>query len=188
MKKLLLTCATATTLLFGALHAHASEYIIDTKGAHASINFKVKHLGYSWLTGRFNNFSGSFNYDANNVNASNINVEVDMSSLDSNHAKRDKHVRSDDYLDVDSFGSASFVSTSIKETGNNTLEVVGDLTLMGVTKSMTFAAEKIGEGKDPWGGYRAGFSATGSFSSAEFGLPDHVGEVVLDLHIEGIRQ
>lgn len=90
--------------------AFAADYTIDDKGAHASINFKVKHLGYSWLTGRFNTFSGDFNYDANNVAASKINVNIDPASVDSNHAERDKHLKGKDFLDVSSFDSASFVS------------------------------------------------------------------------------
>ncbi|MFM9701396.1 YceI family protein, partial [Streptomyces europaeiscabiei] len=73
MKKLFVTAAVAATL-FGATAAQAADYVIDTKGAHAFVNFKIKHLGYSWLHGRFNTFDGEFSYDAKNPNASTIMV------------------------------------------------------------------------------------------------------------------
>ncbi len=95
MKKLML--ATLLTATVAMLPAKAADYIIDYKGAHASINFKVKHLGYSWLTGRFNVFDGKFSYDSNNVNASKINITIDTASVDSNHAERDKHLRGDKF-------------------------------------------------------------------------------------------
>ena len=193
MKRTFQQLLMATTLTAAAAFpVSAADYVIDTKGAHAFINFKIKHLGYSWLTGRFNDFSGTFNYDQKNVAASKINVTIDTSSIDSNHAKRDKHLRSDDFLDTSKFGTATFASTAIVDNGNNQLTVTGDLTLHGVTASITIDAEKIGEGKDPWGGYRAGFAGTTSISLKSFGIPERLGpastEVLLELHIEGIRQ
>jgi len=185
MKKTLLSLALLTGL---SLPAMAADYVIDTKGAHASINFKVKHLGYSWLTGRFNTFSGGFSYDDNNVAASKINVSIDTTSVDSNHAERDKHLRSDDFLDVSKFSTASFTSTSVKDLGNGKLKVVGDLTLQGIKKTIEIDAEKIGEGKDPWGGYRAGFSGTTSIQMKDFGYKMNFGEIQFDLHIEGIKK
>ena len=190
MKKLLLASALAGAML--APIANAADYVIDTKGAHASINFKIKHLGYSWLTGRFDTFKGDFSYDENNFANSKITVEIDTTSFNSNHAERDKHIRSDDFLDVSKFATATFTSTSFKDLGNNKLEVNGDLTLHGVTKNITIDAEKIGEGKDPWGGYRAGFSGTTRVGLKEFGMKEILGpqstHVELELHIEGIRQ
>ena len=172
MKKTLTMLLAAATL---SLNASAAEYNIDTRGAHASINFKIKHLGYSWLTGRFNKFSGKFNYDAKNANSASISVDIDVTSIDSNHAERDKHLRSGDFLDVDKFNSAKFVSTKITDKGNGKLEVVGDFTLHGMTKSITIDAEKIGEGKDPWGGYRVGFSGTTTLKLKDFGIPERLG-------------
>ena len=191
MKKLLLASALTAGVLLAPL-ASAADYVIDSKGAHASINFKIKHLGYSWLTGRFDKFQGNFSYDENNLNASKVNVTVDTTSFNSNHAERDKHVRSDDFLDVSKFGTATFTSSSFKDLGNNQIEVKGALTLHGVTKNITIDAEKIGEGKDPWGGYRAGFSGTTRVGLKEFGMKEILGpqstHVELELHIEGVRQ
>ncbi|TBR42222.1 YceI family protein [Marinomonas agarivorans] len=190
MKKVLLTALIAGSMI--APLSNAADYVIDTKGAHAFINFKIKHLGYSWLTGRFDKFTGGFSYDASNLAASTVNVKVDTSSFNSNHAERDKHIRGKGFLNVGEFSTATFESTSFKDLGNDKIELKGDLTLHGVTKEITIDAEKIGEGKDPWGGYRAGFSGTTKIGLKEFGMQERLGpastHVELELHIEGIRQ
>ncbi|NMR26976.1 MULTISPECIES: YceI family protein [unclassified Pseudoalteromonas] len=192
MKKLLLSAAVAATL-FGASTAHAADYVIDTQGAHAFVNFKIKHLGYSWLHGRFNTFDGGFNYDSANPNASQIMVNIDTKSIDSNHAERDKHLRGKDFLNVDKFPQASFKSTSIVfDAKGDEAKVTGDFTLHGVTKSITFEIDKIGEGKDPWGGYRVGFEGETSLKLADFGIDYNLGpastHVDIGLFIEGIRK
>ena len=190
LSKLAITSALTTAMLMPI--ANAADYVIDNKGAHASINFKVNHLGYSWLTGRFDKFDGKFTYDANNVSASKIQVNIDTSSVNSNHAERDKHLRSDDFLDVSVFSNAKFVSSSVTDKGNGKLEVAGKLTMHGVTKNIIIDAETIGEGKDPWGGYRVGFSGTTSIAMSDFDIKMNLGpassHVFLELHIEGKRQ
>lgn len=180
--------ATSLFIAGAILPASASDYIIDHKGAHASINFKASHLGFSVLTGRFNSFSGHFSYDKNDITNAQISVSVDTSSFDSNHAKRDKHVRSDDFLDVSKYAKATFMSKKIIDKGNGKLEVSGDFTLHGVTKTLIIDAVKVGEGNDPWGGYRVGFSGNASISMADYGFKKDFGQVDLELHIEGIRQ
>jgi polyisoprenoid-binding protein YceI len=178
--------------IFMASPATAADYVIDTKGAHAFINFKINHLGYSWLYGRFNTFDGEFSYDEKNPAASKVVVNIDPASIDSNHAERDKHLRSKDFLNVDKFPEAKFVSTSYKELGNGKAELVGDLTLHGVTKPVTIAVTHVGNGKDPWGGYRRGFSGTTSFALKDFGIDYDLGpaaqKVELTLSVEGIRK
>jgi polyisoprenoid-binding protein YceI len=116
----------------------ADEYVIDKKGMHASIQFRIMHLGYSWLWGRFNDFDGEFTYDKNNISASKINVTINTSSVDTNHAKRDEHLRSDEFLDVEQFPQSSFVSTSFAMNENGSGELKGDFTLRGVTRPITF--------------------------------------------------
>jgi len=171
----------------------AEEYVIDTDRAHASINFRIKHLGFSWLTGRFDNFKGSFAFDEANPEASKVNVEIDTESLNTNHGERDKHLRSKDFLDTATYPKATFQSTSVKLDGDKAT-VTGDLTLHGVTKPVQIVAERVGGGKDPWGGYRQGFTGTTKFTLQDFGI-DTDGklgpaskEVELDLEIEGIRK
>ena len=138
-------------LTFSSTALFAEEYEIDTKGAHAFIQFRVQHLGYSWLYGRFNTFEGSFDYDENNPSASKVSVEIDTVSVDSNHAERDKHLRSDDFLDVSKYPKASFVSTSFQDKGDGKAALQGNLTLHGVTKPITIDVMHVGAGKDPLG-------------------------------------
>jgi len=191
MKKALLTTILALSTSYAAL-AEAADYNIDVKGAHASINFKIKHLGYSWLTGRFNDFSGDFSYDPAIPEKSMINVEINTASLNSNHAERDKHLRSDEFLDVKKYPLATFTSTGFKATSDSEATITGNFTLHGVTKSISFPVHKIGEGKDPWGGDRAGFSGATSLKMADYGITTDLGpastHVELELNIEGVKQ
>ncbi len=170
----------------------AADYGIDTKGAHASINFRVSHLGYSWVRGRFDTFSGDFSYDEAKPEATQVSVTIDTASIDTNHAERDKHLRSDDFLKVDKHPGASFTSTGYTDNGDGSGTLAGDFTLMGVTKPLDIAVSKIGEGKDPWGGYRAGFSGSAEFQLKDFGETKNLGPtsetVYLNLEIEGVQQ
>jgi polyisoprenoid-binding protein YceI len=191
MKKLLVSTAVSAAMMLSVTTANAADYVIDTKGAHAFVNFKIKHLGYSWLHGRFNTFDGKFNYDAKNPNASQIMVNIDTTSLDSNHAERDKHLRGKEFLNVDKYPTATFKSTSIKFEDDSG-QVTGDFTLHGVTKTITFEIDKVGEGKDPWGGYRVGFEGETSLKLTDYGIDYNLGpastHVDIGLFIEGIRQ
>ncbi|MCL9783216.1 YceI family protein [Vibrio sp. S4M6] len=170
--------------------ANADNYVIDTKGAHASVNFKVSHLGYSFTVGRFDKFEGKFTYDPKDIEASSVDVVVDTDSVDSNHAERDKHIRSDDFLDVSKFPKATFKSTKIIDKGDGMFDIVGDLTLHGVTKPVTIVASFIGAGKDPWGGQRAGFSGLTKLELADFGIPvmGASSYVDMELYVEGVKQ
>ncbi len=186
MKKIL----AATLLSLASLgSAQAAEYVIDTQGMHASVQFRAKHLGYSWLYGRFNEFGGKFNYDEENPGETTVEVTIETSSLDSNHAERDNHLRSADFLDVEKFPQATFVSTGYKSGADGTGVLSGNLTLKGVTKPLSINVDIIGGGKDPWGGFRVGFEGTVTFASTDFGI-DHpaVGDVEMILSIEGVRR
>ncbi len=187
MKKTLIGLALAMTLPFGA---SAADYVIDTKGAHASVNFKVSHLGYSFIKGRFNKFDGEFSYDPANVAASKVTVNVDTTSLDSNHAERDKHIRSSDFIDASKYSTATFTSTKVVDKGDGKLEVMGDLNLHGVTKPVTIDAEFIGAGQDPWGGQRAGFYGTTRLELADFNIAvmGSSSYVDMELHVEGVQK
>ncbi|MFT7244188.1 MAG: polyisoprenoid-binding protein YceI [Candidatus Azotimanducaceae bacterium] len=187
MKVLFRTLLLSCIALSGS--AQAADYDIDTRGAHAAIQFKFKHIGISWLLGRFNTFEGKFSFDENAIADTKIAVDIDVTSLDSNHAERDKHLRSDDFLNVKKFPSASFVSTRVVDLGEGRATVYGDFTLMGVTKEITIDASTVGMGNDPWGGYRAGFEGTTILNTMDFnlGLPPS-NTVELSLYLEGIRQ
>lgn len=186
LKAILLTGVLSLGFSVPAL---AADYTIDTEGMHASIMFRFKHLGYSWLTGGFKKFDGTFSYDPENPEASSVNVSIDVSSLDSNHALRDKHIRGDKFLDTDKFPSAKFVSTGVQAAEDGSMKITGDLTLHGVTKQIVIDASKVGEGKDPWGGYRAGFEGHIILDTSQFGvnlMPSS--DVELFLNLEGVRK
>ena len=187
IRKFIIAAVLSVALTGTAL---ADTYTIDTAGAHASINFRTSHLGFSWLTGRFDTFSGSFDYDPANPEAGSVTVDIDAGSLNSNHAERDNHLRSADFFDVANHPKASFVSTGIKQTGDKTAVITGDLTIRGVTKSVDIETSYVGGGDDPWGGHRQGFTGTTSIIPADFGMPHGVakGTVEITLEVEGIRQ
>ncbi|MBT1443493.1 YceI family protein [Shewanella sp. JM162201] len=190
MKKTLLA-ALGASMLLGA-PAFAADYVIDNKGAHASIHFKVNHLGYSFVVGRFNEFAGEFAFDAKAPEAAKVKVLVDTRSLDSNHAERDKHLKSADFINADKFPEAVFESTKISAAADGKLKVEGNFTLNGVTKPLTIDAVMVGEGSDPWGGYRAGFTGSTQFALKDYGINYDLGpastHVELQLVIEGIRK
>jgi polyisoprenoid-binding protein YceI len=171
---------------------NADTYLIDTDGMHASIQFRIQHLGYSWLYGRFNAFSGSFSYDAAQPEASWVKVTINTASIDSNHAKRDKHLRDEEFLDVSKYPEATFASTGVQWHSADALTLSGQLTLRGVTRDVVIEATKVGSGPDPWGGFRVGFSGTTRIALKDFGIDKYLGpasttlELLLD--IEGIRQ
>jgi len=172
--------------------ASAADYAIDVKGQHAFIQFKIKHLGYSWLVGRFNKFDGQFSYDDKKPSATSVAVNIDTSSIDSNHAERDKHLRGKDFLNTGKFPNAKFVSTSYKANGKGKGKLVGNLTLHGITKEITINLTHIGEGKDPWGGYRTGFEGSTNLTLKDFGIDYDLGPasttVEMYLSIEGVRK
>jgi polyisoprenoid-binding protein YceI len=172
--------------------ASAEEYVIDTDKAHAFIQFRVQHLGYSWLYGRFNTFSGDFSYDEAKPEQARVRVTIDTASIDTNHAERDKHLRSPDFFDVKQFPRASFESTGYQALGKEKGRLEGRLTLRGVTKPVTLEVSQVGAGNDPWGGYRRGFHGTTTITMADFGIPTNLGpaseRVELTLSIEGIRK
>lgn len=176
-------------MMVTGLHAHAADYVIDTRGAHASILFKFKHIGISWLTGEFRKFDGTFTWDEDNPGNTSITVDIDPASLDSNHAERDRHVKGSDYLDVETYSEARFVSTRVVPSGDHKATVYGDLTLHGETREIAIDASLVGKGDDPWGGYRAGFEGTTTIDTEEFGfgMPP-TNKVHMELYIEGVRQ
>ncbi len=165
----------------------AADYKIDAKGQHVAVIFKANHLGYSYNVGRFNTVDGRFSYDKAAPSASKVNVVIDAKSLDSNHAERDKHLRSDDFFNVAKYPTITFDSTSYTASSSGDV-LKGNLTLHGVTKEVEIAVRHIGEGKDPWGGYRSGFEGEVIINAADYGMPKWVGDVEVDLIVEGIRQ
>lgn len=190
--KRLHTLISASILLLSSQTVSAADYLIDTKGMHAAVQFRIQHLGYSWLNGRFNDFSGEFSYDEANPAAAKASVLINAASLDTNHAERDKHLRSDDFLDVAKYPEIRFVSTKYQPSGDGKGMLYGNLTLHGVTRPVAINLTKIGEGQDPWGGYRAGFEGTTEINRSDFGVDKNLGpaseKVEITLSIEGVKK
>jgi len=190
MLKKLFSGALVAGLLFTSA-ASAADYKVDIEGQHAFVQFKVNHLGFSWMYGSFKDFDGTFSYDAAKPEQSKVNIVIKTNSVDTNHAERDKHLRSPDFLNVRKHPEASFVSSSVKVTGEGTMDVSGDLTFNGVTKPAVIHVTKTGEGQDPWGGYRAGFEGSMSIQLKDFNVKMDLGPatqtVEFMLSLEGVR-
>jgi polyisoprenoid-binding protein YceI len=194
MNRLKSVFMAAAMTLFGAGLSWAAEYNIDTD--HSKVLFKIRHLGISTVTGRFDKFSGSFAFDPKNVQASKVSATIEAVSVNTDVAKRDEHLRSADFFDVAKFPQITFASKEVRDVQGGKFKVAGDLTIHGVTKPVTLDAELIGTVKDPWGNERAGFSASATINRKDFGLTYNkvleaggllIGEEVwISLEIEGI--
>lgn len=131
--------------------------------AHSEVGFMIRHL-MSKVRGNFTAFSGTLEI-AEDLESSEVRVTVDMSSIDTRNADRDEHLRAADIFDVDNHPEMTFVSTKLRES-----ELEGELTVRGVTRPVTLSVEFNGVGQDPWGGTRAGFSATAMISRKDYGI------------------
>ncbi|MGK0271976.1 MAG: polyisoprenoid-binding protein YceI [Cocleimonas sp.] len=178
--------------LFCAAPIFADKYRIDTLGGHASVNFKIKHLGYSWLTGRFDKFEGYFEYDEKAPEKSLIKMTVKTKSIDSAHALRDTHLRGAKYLNVKKYPEARFVSNSFTPIDSNTARLTGKLSLHGVTRDIDTTITRIGGGEDPWGGYRQGFETHFKVRLTDYGIKHSLGEasneLQLSIYLEGVKE
>jgi polyisoprenoid-binding protein YceI len=174
----------------------AAEYSIDPD--HTKLAFKIRHLGISWVPGTFSKLSGSFTFDKSKIEASKAEATIDVSSIDTENKKRDDHLRSDDFFAVPKFPEMKFISKEVRAVKGSKFEVVGDLTMHGVTKSLVLDAEFTGAATDPWGKERVAFSASTKLNRKDFGLEWSkvleagalvVGEeVVISLDAEGVKK
>ena len=138
--------------------------------SHSSVEFAVKHMMISSTKGRFSGVSGTINYDPANLAASSVNVEIDANTVDTRDEKRDGHLRSADFFDVEKFPTLTFVSESVTPKGDDEFEMLGDLMIKGVTREVTLKGEINGTGTSPWGTEVASFSAETSIDRKDFGL------------------
>lgn len=144
----------------------AGTWSIDP--AHSDVSFSVRHMMVSKVKGRFGSFSGTI-VTAEDPTLSSVTAEIDLTSIDTNNAQRDDHIRSRDFFEVDRHPTMTFASTSVRADGEDFL-LTGALTLKGITKPVTLKLELNGIGPDPYGGTRAGFSASTEISRKEFGV------------------
>lgn len=190
-----LTRSLSALVLAGGLLASTTvlaapeTYKVDP--THSFVTFSISHLGYSFLQGRFNDVTGNFTYDAAKPSANVIAVDVKTASIDTNHAERDKHLRGKDFLETDKYPTASFKSTGFQARGDSGV-LSGDLTLHGVTKPIKVDVTFVGAGKDPWGGYRRGYTGKTQIKRSDWGMDYDLGPAAETMEllfvIEGVRQ
>jgi len=137
--------------------------------AHSRVGFGVRHMMFSTVKGSFPGVDGKIVLNEEDVTDSEVEVRIDASSIDTANQDRDKHLRSDDFLDVESHPHITFRSTGVRQEGDR-LSVSGDLTIRGATRPVELEAEKLGGGLDPWGNQRVGFSAATRINRKDFGL------------------
>jgi polyisoprenoid-binding protein YceI len=137
--------------------------------SHTTVEFVAKHMMITTVKGRFAELTGTIVADEADIADSSVEATLQAASLDTRSEQRDAHLRSPDFLDVENYPEVTFRSTAVSGT-KASFKVTGDLTIRGVTRPITLDATYEGEGKDPWGGTRASFSAHGKFDRRDFGL------------------
>ena len=171
-------------------HAAAVGYVVDP--VHSSVIFRVQHFKAGFTYGRFDKFSGSFTIDEAKPEASSVKIEVDVASIDTNNKQRDADLLTPDYLDVAAFPTIKFESTAVKKVAEGQLEVTGNVTLHGVTKSVSVVMTKTGEADDKWGDHRLGFEGTLTVLRSAYGMDKHLDgvgdEIRMTLAMEGTRK
>jgi polyisoprenoid-binding protein YceI len=186
--KTIIKSIAATALLTTAMSASAANYNIDPE--HSFVQFKVKHLGVSWLVASFNDVSGTLAFDAEKPLDSAISFKVDTNSLDTNHKVRDGHLSKKSVINNADFPEATFESKSYDGTADGGV-ITGILSINGEEKEVSLPVTKIGEGSDPWGGYRVGFEGKLNIDRRDFGSDENYGpaswDVELDVFVEAIK-
>jgi polyisoprenoid-binding protein YceI len=145
----------------------AATYAVDND--HSSVGFRIRHL-FSNVTGSFDNFEGQITYVPGQPEQWTVNATVKADSISTRVAARDKHLRSADFFDVEKYPTLSFKSTEVTDVSGDTAKLHGLLSIHGVEKPVVFDLTVHGEGKDPWGNVRSGFTATTRINRKEFGL------------------
>lgn len=147
----------------------ADTYLIDKD--HTSVTFQIRHL-FTKVTGRFDSFEGKVNFDPAKPEQTKVEGSIDTKSINTNVEKRDAHLRSDAFFDVEKYPKITFVSTKVTDVDPKALsgKLHGNLTIHGVEKPVVLDVQFLGRGKDPWGNEKAGFSATTKINRKDFGL------------------
>ncbi|MCU0449867.1 MAG: YceI family protein [Bernardetiaceae bacterium] len=138
--------------------------------AHSEIQFKVKHLMITTVTGSFAKIGGLAQTDGDNFNNAHIEFTADIASVSTNNEQRDAHLRSADFFDAEQFPQLKFVSTNFRSSSPDQYTLEGNLELHGITKPVSLAVEFTGIQKDPWGNTKAGFELQGKINRKDFGL------------------
>lgn len=187
---LVLALSATGAVAAGAAKSSADSYRVDPD--HTYVMFRVKHVNIGYSYGRFNNASGSFTIDDAAPEKSRIEIKVAAADVDTNVDKRDRHIRSPDFLNVAKFSAITFRSTAVERIDAENYEVTGEVTLLGVTRPVTAKVRQTGMGKDPWGNFRRGFETSFTIRRSQWGMDfmlSGVSDAVdLTVSVEGIRQ
>jgi polyisoprenoid-binding protein YceI len=188
-KRFCVPLLTAVVLSLSAAAARADDYVIDPM--HSGVNFKISHLGLSWVAGRFNELSGGFTIDPDAGKCS-FALTIKAQSVDTNNQKRDDHLRSGDFFNVAQYPTITFESTSVKAGQDGGYQVTGDLTMHGEKKPVTFTLVGGRQAEFPKGFKRTGFSTDLTVKRSEFGIdkfPEMLGEdVSVSISFEGTKK
>jgi polyisoprenoid-binding protein YceI len=146
-----------------------TKWVLDP--AHSEVEFKVKHMMISTVTGKFSKFDASVETEDENFTTAKVTFTIDVDSISTNNEQRDGHLKSVDFFDTANFPKITFVATKYENEDNDgSYELYGDLTIRGITHNLKFDAEFGGVIKDPWGNTRAGITVSGKINRKEFGL------------------
>jgi polyisoprenoid-binding protein YceI len=145
-----------------------ATYSIDT--THSEVQFKVKHLVISTVSGHFQKFEGSLEANEADFSDAKIKFSADVNSIDTNNEQRDGHLKSDDFFNAEKFPSLTFVSKELKKEGLNNYKLIGDFTIRDITKTITLETEYTGLAIDPWGNTKIGFEVTGKINRLDYDL------------------
>ena len=191
MNKLSLLVLLGVSLALAAPARAAETYKADP--VHSSAIFRAHHAGAGYVWGRFNDPAGTFALDDADPTKSTFTVEIQVANVDTHNAQRDGHLKSPDFFNAKQYPTITFKSKSVKAgSAANMLEVTGDLTMHGVTKSAIISVELTGKGEFPPGTQRAGVEATFAVKRSEFDMSKMIGpvgdEVRLVVALEGVKQ
>ncbi len=171
-------------------------WVIDD--SHSYVGFSARHMMISTVRGQFHKVHGTVDFNENEPTLSTVNVEIETASVDTRDEKRDGHLKSPDFFDVETYPVMTFKSKRVEQTGDNTGKLTGDLTIANVTREVILNVEYNGVSTSPWGSQSAGFSGTTKISRKEWGLEWNVAletggvlvgdEIKIDIELEIIKQ
>ncbi len=157
-------------LIVGGFSLNAQETNWNFDASHSKIAFAVSHMVISETEGQFNSYNGSVTTNGEEFENAKIQFTIDVASVDTDDEGRDEHLRAPDFFNVEKHPNISFESTSMKKIDGKNYKLMGNMTLMGVTKPITLDVIYGGMVNDPWGNTRAGFKLKGSINRNDFGL------------------
>jgi len=138
--------------------------------SHTLVEFGIRHLMITTVKGRFGGVEGTIKGDMDDLTGAEVDVKIDAASIDTRDEKRDEHLRSADFFEVEKYPHMTYKSTKVTKTGEKTYTIDGELTIRDVTRPVTLEAEFLGKAVDPWGNEKVGFSAKGKLNRKDFGL------------------